>query len=324
MLILLEGPDGAGKSSLAQALNTRLPDATLLHAGPPTRHPLFEYETPIYWPMNYRPGGGRHVICDRWHLGETIYPRLLTRTSQLDVASKRHIELFLRSRGALLVLVTVDPDMLAERIDTRGDDLIKPEAASWLLDEYWESMRNSILPHVSVLGKKQEQDFNVDLIVSRAEAAEAQVTQLAPYTTYVGTEHPTTLLLGDTRNLATTDVRRMAVSEAELREHVRSPAFMPFPSTSGRYLLDSLAQLEGFEFEWQNIGIANACDNDDPYALWNTLGRPFTIVLGKHAGDRVGWGHHVDHPQFVRRFHHSERKAYAEWMTKGLPPPWRS
>ena len=50
MLIIVEGPDGAGKTTLVAALATALRASSdsasvdVLHRGPPVAHPLLEYE----------------------------------------------------------------------------------------------------------------------------------------------------------------------------------------------------------------------------------------------------------------------------------------
>src|SRR5690348_14510865 len=110
MLIILEGPDGAGKTTLANEIIRfftglslhRHEPIELLHKGPCISHPLDEYELPL---INYRPGA-KHIVCDRWHLGEAIYPAILKRNTKWDVAIDRHIELFLRSRGACQIGLT--------------------------------------------------------------------------------------------------------------------------------------------------------------------------------------------------------------------------
>src|ERR687897_2440373 len=84
LLVILEGPDGAGKSTLSRELAASLRAAypadsiSEFHKGPPHHHPLVEYEQPLF---HYRPGTGRHIICDRWHVGEAVYPEVLGRAT---------------------------------------------------------------------------------------------------------------------------------------------------------------------------------------------------------------------------------------------------
>jgi hypothetical protein len=95
------------------------------------------------------------------------------------------------------------------------------------------------------------------------------------------------------------------------------PAFMPYGATSGHYLLTHLIRRYGFQV-LKNVGIANACDDDDHEALWTLLGKPQTVALGRHAHRRTPWAtRKVDHPQFRRRFKHAYGHEYAGEVITG-------
>lgn len=317
MLIILEGVDGSGKSTLAEKLWSELShDYTggvvkLLHKGPPERHPLDEYETPL---LDYRPGTGEHIICDRWHVGELIYPRVLGRKSKLTSAMLWHIELFLQSRGALLVHVDVQLQELARRLKIRGDDLVKSVHLRELQNAYTDYVSGmSVLP----LLRTQEHLINdgtvtlVGSIIERAAALEERYSRLNEFVTYVGVTQPDLLLLGDDRGK---DVG------------TNRPAFVPYGNTSGSYLLSAL----GSYHPDLRVGLANACDVDDPMRLWRTLRKPGVVTLGRNATANVpvptSWFdvRAVDHPQYVRRFHHHHAGEYGEHIVLGKVPSWRS
>lgn len=97
-LILIEGVDRTGKSSLAESLR-ELTDACVLHfSSPKSDNPLVEY----VWPLRGY-DGGESIVCDRGHLGEVVWPRFFGRESILSENERRWIELWLVSRGALSV-----------------------------------------------------------------------------------------------------------------------------------------------------------------------------------------------------------------------------
>ena len=77
-LIIIEGIDGVGKTELAGQLyiHGKTPFA-LLHAGPPGEDLDAEetYFAPI-WAMAHQ---GYTVVCDRWHLGEMVWPYVFHR-----------------------------------------------------------------------------------------------------------------------------------------------------------------------------------------------------------------------------------------------------
>src|SRR4051812_24466763 len=119
MFVILEGVDGSGKTTLAEAvakeLQNRYPDAQheLFHRGPPERHPLDEYAFDI---EDYRPGAGVHVVADRWHYGELIYGPIYRGKSELGTSGFRWLELFLKARGVAVWHVTQSLDTLHQRL----------------------------------------------------------------------------------------------------------------------------------------------------------------------------------------------------------------
>jgi thymidylate kinase len=117
LLVICEGTDGSGKTTLANtlAIMTR---GKYLHAGPPKRHPLVEYTEPL---SSYAPGTGQDLICDRWHVGELVYGPLYRGRSGLTHNQFRAVEDLLREKGALLVLCDEPIGVLVERLTARGE-----------------------------------------------------------------------------------------------------------------------------------------------------------------------------------------------------------
>lgn len=301
MLIIVEGPDCARKTTLVERLVAAIERdhpgdrVDVLNAGPPTSHPLDEYVLPL---VDYRPARGRHVICDRWYLGEAIYPTIFKRESKMDYAVQAYTELFLRARGALLVVVDATTDDVVDCLETRGDELARPEQARQTLSLFRGWAVASLLPTLVVQGF-QITDDGVAGVLRRAITLDYVTRGLNGFTTYVGSRTPSTLLLGDIRH-----------------GHVRGepnllPAFMPYATSSGYYLLTQIVNTFGYA-SLKHVGIVNACDDDDAYALHTLLRKPRAVALGRRAAKVAKWvDHRVDHPQFRRRFKHGEGEVYA-------------
>lgn len=170
MLIILEGPDGAGKTTLAERLVTYIAakfphdHVDLLHKGPPTQHPLDEYAVPL---LGYRPGGSMHLVLDRWHWGEVIYPKYLARETRMTPEIFTYIEMLIVQKGGVVVNVQHPVDELLMRVSQRGDDLVKPE---WLEAISWDYRT---LGHQSLTGAELDfTPYTVDPIVDYARKFE--------------------------------------------------------------------------------------------------------------------------------------------------------
>lgn len=137
MLIIFEGVDGAGKSTLVEAIQEEVPGIQSMHRGQIKRSPLIEYEASL---DHYKPGTGTDIVCDRWHIGEMIYGPLLRGESKLGEASLEHIELYLSSRGALRSWVQTPLPVVQSRIQSRGEDLIDWSAIPLIWDWYQRTL----------------------------------------------------------------------------------------------------------------------------------------------------------------------------------------
>lgn len=143
MLIIIEGADCTGKTTLARALmETDVENGmTYITKGPPVhKNPIREY----LWPLSkYVPGDGFHYICDRWHIGEMVYPSIFNRESILTAHSFKLIDDVIARIGGLVVYLNPPFNVVERRYEKRGDKLIKNNAQ--LYDAYKEF--NTVYEH---------------------------------------------------------------------------------------------------------------------------------------------------------------------------------
>lgn len=106
MLILLEGLDRTGKTTLANAIAERL-QAPVIHKSQPANDWYLEYVAPL--------GGHRHgldLVLDRWHWGELVWPAVFGRDSIMTPLDFRYVDGVMTKLGGVVVLGTGDFDTL--------------------------------------------------------------------------------------------------------------------------------------------------------------------------------------------------------------------
>jgi len=316
MLLLLEGVDGSGKTTFVRTLQAawkvikpRAP-FVILHRGPPKNHPLLEYE----W-NDVESTGTRTlvrlaealVVADRWHWGELVYGPVFRGRSQLTWAAKWHIDAYLASRGAGMVLLDPPYNVVHERLSARGDDMVKPTQLKQLMNGY-----RAVRAHGSercMLPLWVTPDNDAAAAVQAITSLSVQFTScpLPTAASYVGSRSPEFVLVGDTVRSPS----RGTINPD--RPHLS--AFVPYPGTSGEYMISAL--LEHSDTFTCRSGLINV--NDEPPEVFadtiNQLGNPPLLALGRRADatlTRRGYKHgSVPHPQSIRRFNNSRAADYA-------------
>lgn len=123
-------------------------------------------------------------------------------------------------------------------------------------------------------------------------------------TSLIGSHRPDILLVGDQHN-------PNGPGEVEYRA-----AFGPWGGCSP-YLLDGISSQN--YIEW---AIVNGYEESDLRSLWETLGTPSAVALGKRAEkllNELGIFHgSVPHPQYMRRFRSRDRFIYGDMIRESL------
>lgn len=117
-IILLEGPDLAGKSTLA----TQLGADTVLRSGPPPRGTCWEHE---YVARLFKAPLGNRVVLDRWHYGELVYPQIIGRHPFMTPMQASYVDRIIEGScdTYLKVLLLPPTAVLERRFIERGDKL---------------------------------------------------------------------------------------------------------------------------------------------------------------------------------------------------------
>lgn len=256
MLIILEGVDGAGKSTFAEELRTLMAPARFGHLGPP-ESPDTALDECLDMLGDYRAEDMQDVVLDRLHWGSPVYGPIYRPESNADGYGDmgqhgwRYAEMVIAARGGINVFVDVDPAVARERIAERGDDYVDVDDLDELVAKYHriaeEALQCSPVNGASTAEAREQELFDT---IAAARIAQHHAAQLAPWPSYVGTVAPCVLVL------------------------------MP-PDRQQR-----LAFLKLIGDEWRHIGIASsAMPAAEVVNLVDRLGGPKLLVL---ASSRPG------------------------------------
>lgn len=300
MLIILEGTDGAGKTTLAEHLTVNFyGDVETIHAGPPQPGlSVFEqYAQPLLDRREKIASRDYLLILDRWHLGELVYGPLLRGKSALEPEQFAYLELLLESLGAVKVVVNATDGAIRRRLGAHREDLVSVDQAIDI-KELFLSLAIKYSTWQVLAPEMHETDEIVTNLLKQATHDSLAPRVLNNFPGYVGSVHPNLLLIGD------------EPSGWQVGDAVR-PAFYPdVRGSSSNYLLRSLLD----NICVLDVGLCNANDGTNVWGLWKVLDCPLVVALGKNASmtlHRLTLDHvAVPHPQWVRRFHHRSHAAY--------------
>jgi hypothetical protein len=301
LIIVLEGPDGAGKTTFAEQLQrfyawqNRI--VTVVKKGPPVdSDALTEYLVPLVHYVDTKD----ILICDRWHLGELVYGPMLRKKSRLTPEQSAYIEMVLNSLGCHFIHVTAFTHRLEEVWDQRSDedDIITREQLKEIREEYISLMLDR--PHWVTLD---------NLHVNNASEANRDFLQLPSSPMpgrYVGPPRPHVLLIGDIRG--DTDLPW---------------PFVPYLATSGHWLMSAMLKADVLT-QWVGIVNGNELEPHILSRLWRQLGQPPVVTLGRNA--ESAWKEaesgesyrYLTHPQYSRRFEHNTKLSYGQMIKEAM------
>lgn len=135
MLVVLEGCDGTGKSTLAEFL-AKVMNAEVIHCTSSTPN-----DYGFFWGI-IEASRQRNIIADRFCYGQFVYQKKEDRN--LKKSSLYSLELSMLDAGAKVILVTAPQDVVEARLAARGETTHLP--VKELLGRFEDIMSESILP----------------------------------------------------------------------------------------------------------------------------------------------------------------------------------
>ncbi len=185
MWIVFEGPDCSGKSTLADAVHRRLVShgggVELVHTGPPSS-PAAAFRDCVSGPYA-RYDGSYSLVSDRWSWGERVYGPMFRPDQDVDgygalgPGGWRYNELFGAARGAYVVLMLPDPDVIKARMEARRDEMVDTSHVDELHHRYRQVFNDADLTRGETITQSSIEDHEViaEDIITRASERSAQM-----------------------------------------------------------------------------------------------------------------------------------------------------
>ena len=147
-VVIIEGCDKTGKSSLALKLMEDFGYKNYVHLGSPTKE---EQDDPLEFHMKHiRQIKERNVptVIDRFHLSNLVYGRLL-KHKHLNKTQLETIEKELKSLKASIIFTWRDQEKIKESFITDKETLINPSMIKPIEKEYWHNLYYTDIPYIT-------------------------------------------------------------------------------------------------------------------------------------------------------------------------------
>lgn len=121
MIIIIEGPDGSGKTTLANLLSKQT-GYPVIHRSQPKSEEEKAQMMQSYVDVIK---SGRNAIFDRCWYSEMVYGPIMRDASVISYKEMYELERMLAKKGALIIHCTDDPVILWRRATQRGEEYVK-------------------------------------------------------------------------------------------------------------------------------------------------------------------------------------------------------
>jgi hypothetical protein len=159
-MILVEGVDGSGKTTLVKKLSEYVSGFITSHEGPPPKDSFKHYLKQVQ-------EDNRRVLKDRFHIGECIYPIIKQGGRKpLNEAQVTMLELALLSTGSLLVFCTASDDFIKKSFKEKGEDFITFDQALNVRRMYFGLVNQSRLPFAMYMPETDNTESFINNLLS--------------------------------------------------------------------------------------------------------------------------------------------------------------
>lgn len=285
MLIVIEGPDRVGKSTLASTLRTRMiaglnRRVVSVHRGAPKDgdHPLRDYASPIssYSPTTPKDRMTHSMVTDRWHMGDLVYGPIYRGECRQTVEMVSYVDALITARGGVRVHMTANPDLIVKRIREEGEETsyLKIDDVLGVVEAFHQVCEDIWITVDTTKWTSEADTVRVaDELLSVAGKLETTALPIAlADSDYVGALRPRFLIVGtDTE----AEYHRAHPQARDARTSYA--AYTPWEGSVAEYLIGCVLD-SGLSLS-TNAGITKT-NGFSLRALHGALGKPRIIALG--------------------------------------------
>lgn len=333
-VVILEGPDGSGKTTLAEALGRVGYEYD--HCGAPEKLAVDYYKDAL------RRHGGP-VVIDRWHAGSYVYGTAFRGMDDLSPDERWTLEGTAMAQGGVMVY-TIPPAEVIDKNLERGPD--NAEAAIYEVPEKRAMVRNLYQRFMGGMTQMPLIQYDYTVMLALESTVKAvrdwhlrfdQDAMLPAHIPALGNiVDPKYVFVGDEpsgRPKVLRSAKKLYPNDPARRARFAELAFsmadyydrVPFQDcTSGRYLQIALSTA-GLKLSDYCVFNSRQLDGEDvasfmPYDSFESTAVGWkdaqVVALGNEASKRLaaaGFPHRtVPHPSFWKRFHYRDFRTYAK------------
>ena len=288
MLIVIEGPDKAGKTTLAKKIASDY-GLDYAHFGPPGDDPAREY---IDFLLKLK-----HVtVCDRFFVGELIYGPLLRGESKISFLDLVTISRLCRKMISTFCLVSTPMNVIKKRFNPKKEGVTWDQNVdAWLaFHDLWPSLKVSVSNVINCAEPK----FLPIIVKSFSEHLKRHLQFEADLNDFkgIGTiDAKSIVLMGESLNLNTTKYG------------------LPFDNGPSAEFLQTMIMESGIDENYVYVVNQDVATKKE-IKHHRRLGSYF-VAMGTMAQTKLKRegirAHRLPHPQYWRRFKSTKWKTYA-------------
>lgn len=297
-MVIIEGCDGVGKSTLAKRLNKLLNFFYFKDSY---------HEDGLKRYLNLTTTLSPFTIADRFHLGEVVYPIIKNDGRKALLEHEQHmIERCLQSQPHLLIYCETTVDNIEKAFKVRGEDFITVEQIPAVLQAYNMSFERSILTKIKVDPRESYFGHSLKIILSEYSKKLNRYWRALKFQSTGLNDHPKLMLVGDNYSSGR-EVNVNTFTSRSFHNHMHSAQFLHKALSISKNKSVYITNANKTRDQFNNISLLE----DEVRFV-----QPAEIIaLGKNAREllvKTGFDHTViNHPQHEKRFNHKNIITYS-------------